>query len=205
MLKLLLLTLALQVILFCGYLKWQLWNTRLHLPLFMIGILLICYVASVNSRFKKALYILAPVVLIYAFILVLHNALRPYFNVSSKKPYITSAIFSAEGRYKKYFANRPLLYPEYQQVSADIESSGYKNIGLILAANDWEYPLFTDCYTRQLNPVHLNIHNITSGIKSPFSTVDCIVSTYVNKPYIDHDGRRFYNHSGKNKYVYIYQ
>jgi hypothetical protein len=99
----------------------------------------------------------------------------------------------------------PATYPEYKQIDEAIRASGYKNIGLIIGYNDWEYPLFADCYRRELNPVHIMVNNYTKNIKDVYANVDCIVSTNTNKPYIDYLGTRFYNQSTANKVIYIYK
>jgi 4-amino-4-deoxy-L-arabinose transferase-like glycosyltransferase len=191
--KLLLLSVFLQVILFCAYLKWQPWGSRLQVPVFMMSVVLICYAASIYNGFKKQLNPLMAVLLLYAFMLVFRNATRPLLSSEIK-----------ENRYEKYFENRPYLYPEYQSVVVSIHRLNYKNIGLITGANDWIYSLFTNCFSQQLNPVYLDVKNISNTIPNTINTVDCIVSTNVNQAFIDYNGKRFYEQGGKNVYIYFY-
>lgn len=194
----------LQVILFCWFLKWQPWNTRMHVQFFLLSVPLFCYAVSISGMLKKAVYILMPVIIVYGFLLVLHNAIRPYIVVSKEKPYLSIApVF--DPRYKKYFVNREELYPEYREINEIIQTSGYKNIGLVLGFNDWQYPLFTNCYSKQLTPVHLFVLNYSKHIRRVFTHVDCIISTRINKAFIDYMGKRFYQVANTNKFIYIYR
>lgn len=200
----LLLIVFIQVVFFCWYLKWQPWNTRMHVQFFILSVPLFCYAVSINSLFKKIVYTVAmPVILLYAFVLVLHNSSRPYLLLNKQRPYITTTIF--DDRYKKYFDNKPPMYPEYQKVNDTIQAAGYKNIGLILGSNDWQYPLFNNCYSREINPIHLFVKNATKNVKDVFTSVDCVVSTTINKPFIDYNGKRFYNTDNKNQFIHLYK
>lgn len=202
-LQLLLIVLA-QVLFFCWYLKWQPWNTRMHVQFFMLSVPLFCYAVSTSAPFSKIVYMVAmPVILLYGIVLVLHNSSRPYLLLNKQRPYLTTTVFDA--RYKKYFDNKPGMYPEYQKISQSIQAAGYKNIGLILGSIDWQYPLFNNCYSRELNPVHLFVKNVTKNVNDIFTSVDCIVSTTVNRPFIDYNGKRFYNTDCKSQYICLYK
>jgi hypothetical protein len=96
-------------------------------------------------------------------------------------------------------------YSEYNAINNDIKKSNYKNIGLILADEGREYPLFTDCYTRELNPVHVLLNNYTKNIGGYGNDVDCIVSTTEHKLFIDYKAKRFYNQNIKNQSVWYYK
>jgi 4-amino-4-deoxy-L-arabinose transferase-like glycosyltransferase len=190
----LLIIVTLQIIFFCLYLKWQPWNSRLQVPVFLMATPLICYAFSLAAHLKKAAYFIAVLLLAYAFLTVLHNDSRP----------ISATIFN-ESRYRKYFANKPDAYAGYNKVSETISQNNFKNIGLMLGVDDWEYPLFTACYSREINPVHINVNNITNRAAITGSSVDCIVSTTTNKPFIDYNNRRYYNQDSGNKIIHLYK
>lgn len=194
----------LQAIVFCWVLKWQPWNTRMHVQFFLLSAPLFCYAVSISGVLRKISYAAMPVILLYGFVLVLHNSTRPYLVITNQKPYLSMApVF--ESRYEKYFANKPELYPEYKAVNDAIKTANYTNIGLIIGYNDWQYPLFTDCYSKHINPIHLLVHNASKSIANVFTDVNCIVSTTINKPFIDYKGKRFYNTDAKNKYIHLYK
>ncbi|MEO6498506.1 MAG: hypothetical protein ABIN95_05805, partial [Mucilaginibacter sp.] len=190
----LLLVLIIQVLFFCGYLKWQPWHSRLHLPMFMLGVPLIAYAMSINKIFRKATYILLPFTLLYAVTVVSNNELRPFSFNKLKQP-----------RFQNYFTAKPDSYAEYQQINNEVQKAGYKNIGLILGIDDWQYPLFVDCYRRQLNPVHISVDNFSRSIPVSPVIVDCIISTNINTKHITFKGRTFYNQQPNNKRIFLYK
>jgi 4-amino-4-deoxy-L-arabinose transferase-like glycosyltransferase len=194
LIKLLLLAVFLQVMLFCGYLKWQPWGTRLQVTIFMMAVGIVCYAASINTLFKKILNPVMVVSLLYALLLVARNATRPFLSAEIK-----------DNRYEKYFENRPYLYNEYQQTLANIHRLNYKSIGLVMGANDWEYPLFAGCFSEKLEPVYVNVKNNSGAIRNEITAVDCIVTTTLNQPFIDYKGKRFYNQDSKNSYLHFYR
>ncbi len=183
----------LQVVFFCAYLKWQPWASRLHVPMFLLSIPLVCYALSINKLFKKIVYIITPVLLVYALLVVFHNSRRPY----------SGGMFHA--RYQNYFTSNPLVYNEYNAVYTAISQSGAKNIGLIFGVDDWEYPLFKDGFSRQINPVYIEVDNVSKSLPQTVKLLDYIISTTVNHPFIDFNGKRFYNQSIGNKYLYLYR
>lgn len=203
---LLLLVIFCQILVFCYILRWQPWNTRLHVPLFLLSVPLVCYALSVSTVFKRINYkAIFCLLLFYISVIVLHNNIRPYISLSSKKPYFTTKMPIFEPRYEKYFANIPDHYPEYTGIVNIIHQKHFTNIGLITGHFDYEYPLFTDCYTHPYNPVSLVVDNFTNKATIQIKDVDCIVSTIVNIPYIDYNGKRYYNQDSGNKFIHLYE
>ncbi|RYZ96914.1 MAG: hypothetical protein EOP47_22870 [Sphingobacteriaceae bacterium] len=193
-----------QAVIFCAMLKWQPWGSRLHTGVFLLSIPLVCWVISRHTGFRKVIYyFLLPLIIIYSCAVMLLNYTRPFVRV----PYLTSQVSLREPRYKKYFAlniAKPEAYAEYTVIVDDIKRSNYKNIGLILSTYDWEYPLFVNCYTQELNPVPISVKNSSKNIPQATPQLDCIISTTINKPYITYKGKRYHNNSGSNKIVYFY-
>jgi 4-amino-4-deoxy-L-arabinose transferase-like glycosyltransferase len=190
----------LQVIFFCLYLKWQPWHTRLHLPLFLESVPLICYALSINNIFKKLLNKTIIIFILYAFFIVLINYSRPFISLS----HITSQISIFDNRYKKYFANRLDLYDEYNAVIQNISKFNFRNIGLLFSEDSWEYPLFSQFYGKGMNPIHIKVSNITKNIPINSDRIDCIIST-TNNSVIDFNGNRYYNQNSKNKIIWLYK
>ncbi len=197
---LLIFTVTLQILLFSGYLRWQPWHSRLNAAGFMLSIPLIIYACQISALFARLLKIVIPIIVFYAFFLIVFNNSRPYLSA----PPLTRDISVLDSRDKKFYANKLMLFDEYEAIKEEITAKNFKNIGLILANEDWEYPLFRDVYTRPLRPVHILVTNITSAAPFPVESVDCIVATTMNTKFIEYKGKRYVNRSPENKYAWFY-
>lgn len=191
---LMLIIIALQIILFCAYLKWQPWNSRLHTPVFLMCVPLIAYAFSLGNKLANVRYIIAPILLAYALLVSLHNDARP-----------VNAKMFAGSRYRKYFAGKPDAFGEYARIKDQLQQNNLKNIGLVFGIDDWEYPLFADCYSKQINPVYIAVDNITRNSDTTKKQVDCIIATRVNGPYIDYNNRRYYRQDKGNRIIHLYK
>ena len=80
-----------------------------------------------------------------------------------------------------------------------------KTIGVELGNDDWEYPLFMNCYKTEISPVNINVKNISKNIPPGNCKIDCIVSTTMNKQFIEYRGKKFYNLLPANKLVWFYK
>jgi hypothetical protein len=201
MILLLMFVLVFQMLFFSWYLRWQPWHSRLHTTGFMLSIPLIIYVCQFNDWFKRLVNVFIPIIIVYACFVVLINSSRPYLSYAP----VTRDITILDSRDKKFYANKLLLFEEYEAIKNEIAKLEYKNIGLILDREDWEYPLFRDVYTRPIRPVHVMVNNVTSAAPVQVEQVDCIVATTVNDDFMEFKGRRYVNQSPANKYVWLYR
>jgi 4-amino-4-deoxy-L-arabinose transferase-like glycosyltransferase len=115
-------------LLFSLLLRWQPWNARLHLPLFVLWS---PFIAAVLSRSQKLGSCFAVGLLISAFPWVVHNKSRPLTGSSN--------IFNTS-RINLYFSNRKELRDPYTEATDFIRSQKCSQVGLLL--DDWEYPLW---------------------------------------------------------------
>jgi 4-amino-4-deoxy-L-arabinose transferase-like glycosyltransferase len=200
MILLLMLIIFFQMLLFCWYLRWQPWHSRLHTTGFMLSIPIIIYAYQFKSLFMRMVKVFIPILLVYAFLVILFNRSSPYLSAS-----FTRDISVFDSRAKKIYANKFFLFDEYESIKNEIERLDYRNIGLILDREDWEYPLFRDIYTRPIRPVHIMVDNVTLAAPYPIENVNCIVATTVNEGFIEYMGQRYFNQSPVNKYVWFYR
>jgi hypothetical protein len=119
-------------ILFCFYLKWQPWHSRLHLPLFMAASpVLGLFLEQMRWSLVYLLILLA--LLASSFRPVLQNEMRPLIGEGS---------LLMAPRLSTYFVARPQLELEYREATEFVKSLSPRRVGVALGGNDWEYPLW---------------------------------------------------------------
>lgn len=156
-------------LLFCLYLKWQPWHSRLHLPLFVLWAPFIAITLSSLYRANQKLVNLT------CFILIL-VALPWVFKIQSRKLLGDKSIF-VMNRIDQYFRYRSYLEGQYIRAAHYLKLKGYSNVGIIVDEDDWEYPffvLFQDNYPRGFRIEHVNVDNASSvkyGVH-PFDNFD---------------------------------
>lgn len=190
------LIIIMQLLLFAFYLKWQPWHTRLHIPIFMSSSILVVCSLALLKRNIVIQNVISVILIGSTFLFIIFNNLRPLIENGK----LTKNISLSDSRFEKYFANQPQLYGDYKSVVKEINSN--ETIGLIMS--DWEYPLFYNYYFSYIKPVAINVNNITSKARSETPEVNSIVSNTINQAYIDYDGKRYFNISTKNSYLWIY-
>jgi 4-amino-4-deoxy-L-arabinose transferase-like glycosyltransferase len=195
----LVLIMSCMVIIFVGYLKWQPHHTRLHIPLFMLSVVLITIAIS---KIKYFVLIISPVylILIYNFIfLVTYNNSRPVVN----HPIYTKEIKIKDSRYKKYFSNYLIAHTEYENINKILNRKENKKIGLIMY--DWKYPLIKDFYNNSKQILNLDVVNYSNKIKQNEENIDVVVSNLINQDKIIKNNEEYINLSKNNTFVWYYK
>lgn len=164
-------------LLFCYLVKWQAWNSRLHLPFF---VLLSPFVGVILSQIKKqkmALFLVS-ILLISSFPWVFFNKYRPIIDSHN--------IFQTN-RIEQYFSNRPYLKEPYVEAVNFLQSKGCSNIGLSLGNDPWEYPyweIWQDTKKQTVKMQHINVTNISAQLsnQSPYKDfIPCAIMTMETK------------------------
>jgi hypothetical protein len=150
-------SILLAFLLFCGYLKWQPWNSRLHLPLFVLYAPFVGLVIS-RIRVEKIANLFLVLLIVMSLPWVFYNQSKPVFGKNS--------IFTSN-RNLQYFSNRPSLAGTYIESAQILSGLHCSDIGLIVGADDWEYPLWVLLRENTNGIVHLEHVNVTniSGLK----------------------------------------
>ncbi len=155
-------TITAAFLLFSLLIKWQPWSNRLHFPLLLLYAPFIGTVLSRVSNRSISLFI--------NFTLLLLSLPWVFFNQS--RPLIGKKNIFTASRTQQYFANRPSFTKPYRNVANYIKSEQCTNIGLILGADSWEYPLWPLLKKNAEKPFyieHINVKNISSSLYSkPF-------------------------------------
>ncbi|HEY0781448.1 MAG TPA: hypothetical protein VGE98_03260, partial [Thermoanaerobaculia bacterium] len=138
-------------LLFCLYLRWQWWTSRLQLPLFVLAAPLAgAALAGVGRRTALAV---SAALLVLAWPALVDNDTRSLVGERSVLRSDRTALL---------FANRPDLLAPYLQLAAAVRSTGCRSIGLVANYNDYEYPfwiLVEGGVERQVRFEHLAVDN----------------------------------------------
>jgi len=142
---LIVLALIISVIGFSFMLKWQPWVSRLHTPLFLIGIPLGALVLSkISNSLPQKINALSSCLIHSVLILSTVSALPALFTNFSR-PLISGASQSIlqQTRSNMYFTNRPELMQDYFAIDRILRSNnlGKVSVGFLCGNDDWEYPL----------------------------------------------------------------
>lgn len=150
-----LLSLTTAFLLFCFYLKWQPFNSRLQLPLFILWCAII---GAALARLQRGQ--IANVVLV-----ILLVGAQPWVFFNQARPIIgTSNIFNTS-RTEQYFRNQHSLWFSYSRAIQLLPEPECKQIGLYLDLDSWEYPFWILLQQSLGKDVHIeavNVENVSA-------------------------------------------
>jgi hypothetical protein len=159
----------LMILLYCIMIKWQEWGSRLHLPVFLIGMPIAVFIFDRIKLSDFFSFIIVGVLFVYSLPFLFLNDIRPLV------PFFEKESFLRTNQVKNYFSNRPKLYnhlstalspfykgrsvfitereklyfmsqfdyyEDYVDVMKEVEDREVDVLGLHLGSNDWEYPLW---------------------------------------------------------------
>lgn len=141
-------------ILFCLFIRWQPWHSRLHLPFFVLWSALIGLSFS-QIRVHWIADLCIVLLLLGSIPYLLYNRARP---IPGTESIITTS------RAELYFANRKELAKPYMRATHFLSNTQCFNIGLLLPENSYEYPFWVllDQNARQAVHIeHVNVMNIS--------------------------------------------
>ncbi len=157
--------------LFCFFLQWQPWHSRLQLPLFVMGAPLIALMLEKAWSSKVSLAV-CYFLLIFSLPYLLFNKSRPVLPLKN-------SIFN-KSRVYQYFVNFPYLQRPYQAAVDLISKQGEREIGLISKEDNWEYPFWV-LFKQKGRPFeieHMNVKNVSKKLSLSFQP-DAII--YIGK------------------------
>ena len=150
--------------LFCVMLKWQVWASRLQLPLFLLAAPAVA-IAAYRLTNGRTFAIGALVLLLGV------SAWEPTTRNMPRKMLSTSGTIFTKSRIEHYFVSAPELETEYRSAIQVARSQGNNSIGLLLGTDAIEYPLWVLAgkSARNESPqfVPLNSHALQNAATSP--------------------------------------
>ena len=147
-------------LIFCFYLKWQPWASRLHLPLFVLGSAL-CGAVIAMSEHKLIMNSVMIALLLASIPYVVRNESRPLISNQYHKSIFTS------DRLDQYFYNQPRIKDSYYTSVKAACSNSCDTIGLRIGIDSWEYPIWA--VAKSMNGCmprieHIQVNNVSSNI-----------------------------------------
>ncbi len=169
-------------LLFCFLLKWQAFNSRLHLPIFVLFSAFVGVVLSKVSNHRIANYI-AIILILSALPWILFNSSRPLLFSMDRQEYVETGkiVFTSKNiwntsRIDQYFNNRPELKYPYVKAIDFVRAKGCSDIGLSFLKEHWEYPFWVLSQKdgKSAHFEHVNVNNISALLYKiyPFNKVN---------------------------------
>jgi hypothetical protein len=150
---------------FCWSLRWQPWNSRLHLPIFVMWT---PFLGWLTCRFGDA-----RTAGVFAAGLMIGSL--PALVWSERKPLISGKSVFTVPRDQQYFVTRPELFLPYRDAVRVMLSSDCLRIGLMLDGDDWEYPVWVFVPKDRRSAVrieHIAVANVSARLDAEPRTIN---------------------------------
>jgi 4-amino-4-deoxy-L-arabinose transferase-like glycosyltransferase len=148
-------------VLFCAGIRWQPWNARFHLPLFMLGCALIAIVIAERfPKFMTSVVFSAAALGCVPFLFL--NSPRPLVEVNSAHRAVPVPSILGTDRNKLYFADQHLyLADSYIAAAHFVQASGCRDVGLDASVLHFDYPMLALLRVGIGGPVvrYMDVHN----------------------------------------------
>ncbi|GAB2517669.1 hypothetical protein GCM10027085_04200 [Spirosoma aerophilum] len=160
-------------ILFCFYLRWQPWHSRLHTTLFLLSspIGAVCLVSALDKKIQWPYWLF----ILSASVFALTNPFRPLITL----PPLTQRISFLDSREQKYFVNEPQNYATFNQIASLLNQKrsdrDTTRVGLFLIENSFDYMW----YQKLKGPIllyHIRVQT-ASRLLDTHPPADYIIST----------------------------
>jgi 4-amino-4-deoxy-L-arabinose transferase-like glycosyltransferase len=163
-------------VLFCAGVRWDPWTARFHLPLFMLGCVVIAIVFSERvPKFMTAVVVGAVVVGCVPFLLL--NPMRPLVQVKAAHREASLPSIFEISRGRLYFGDQHLyLADSYIAAARFVEASGCSNVGLDASLLHYDYPMLALLRVGVGGPIvrYMDVHN-RSANTSTNTSIPCAV------------------------------
>ena len=188
---------------FCFFLGWNIWITRLHLSLLVLWSAAIAIALSGTVLARVRTYIVVLLVVASQFAL-LYNDTRPL--LGGKNIFVMP-------RFEQYFRNRPYLYPQYVHAAFLLKDKLCSQVGFLSQGDSWEYPLWV---LLEMGPIsslrieHFRIANQSAKVSVPGAMSDFVPCGLVavdmtERPDLIVDGVREYSKAWMGEKVAVYE
>jgi hypothetical protein len=140
----------------CAIIRFQPWNSRFQLPLFILFSPVAGLVLEHFLKEKSA-----------ALGLVLFLASLPWLFLNDQHPWSGPVNIWKEPRQVQYFYKHPDLLGAYMNVAQYLRSSDCRQVGLILSGDAWEYPWWVLLEGQGFRLEHVQVNNPSDALAYP--------------------------------------
>lgn len=149
------------LLIFCGFLRWQMWHARLHLPLLVLSAAIFGLLPEVFSlRWSRWLGI------------VLLISTLPVFYFNQNKPLVQDWNIFNLPRREVMIIRKNLVVPYIEGVNYLLDERNCTQLGLYLPDEEWEYPLWELYRAAEADGFrieHVLVDNASAGLpRRPF-------------------------------------
>ncbi len=181
---------------FCAFFKWQLFNSRLHLPLFLLSMPVAGLILEKIQRRWLVVGIIS-VLLFAAATSLFCNERHPLvgknnvFNMSRTQQYFL---------YRKFMALPYVIAVKYASSRCD------SHVGLLLGNDDWEYPLWILLKKEKpdLKIAHVGVNNV-SNVLGLRTKVPVVISELPDPPAVLNFNTEKYIRCQKSSFMSLYE
>ena len=143
-------------VLFCIYLKWQSWNNRLHLPLFVLWSPVVSIVLLRRGGYKIAIPLMV-FLIAGSTLYVFRNEIRPLVGVGPKSTVLNTS------RIERLLLRHTGLRDHYPGATQFVQTLPCRDVGLVIGDYDLEYPFWTLLKNGTLERVRIEHINVTNA------------------------------------------
>lgn len=169
-------------LIFCAYLRWQVWHPRLHLPLLVLGMAWL----GLLERFTRQW-------LLWALSLALAALVLPVLYFNPSRPLVADYTIFNLPRREVMIMRKNLVVPYIESVNF-LQDEGCYDVGIYIPNEEWEYP-FWSLYRdsgQAYRLEHVNIENASNNLSSdPFQPCAVLTTHFGGEIFTLADGRTF--------------
>lgn len=162
-------TSILSFIIFCSVLRWEPFVTRYMLSYLALLCPVVAILLQKLTDGQTQFGLRSSVLGIIWFVCIVDFIGLAYYH---RNMYVR---YGADERPYGYFANRTNEYQPYTELCDAIIEGNYKNIGIYLGSNDYEYPFWTMLQGEILQMKHVNVDNTSAIYAEEDFEPDCII------------------------------
>jgi len=193
---------------FCASLRWQPWNGRFHLPLFMLACAVVSVVLSeVCPQWIVAL--VAAIVIVGSVPFTLLNSPRPLLQIREAHRKVPAPSILRMGRDRMYFADQHLyLADSFLAAARFVTATGCRNVGLDASVQHYDYPMLALLKAGVGGPnVHyVGVHNRSTAFPASAGdpcAVVCLGCSLVHQKSTQYGGPSFFSTSFDRVEVFL--